>query len=139
MAYVRGHYRNGHYVRGHVRERPAVRGGLGVVAILVLLVLVAYPTAQAGGDASGAAEPSAVRGYIVQLASFRNEATAHRSGAPLVSAGHDVEVLRSDDHPEMRGGWFVLVLGPFASKAEADAALEGLRGQFQTAYVRLLA
>ncbi len=72
------------------------------------IVAVALPTA------------SAHDGYVVQVASFQRPQDAERLKAALIMSGFEVQVQTV---AQQRVNWYRVVLGPFASRADAQQML----------------
>ncbi|HET7463013.1 MAG TPA: protein kinase [Longimicrobium sp.] len=76
--------------------------------------------------------------YVVMLASFTpeqaDEARALRDR--IRGSGVDVGVANDEVYPELRGGWVVVLAGPYPTRDEADQALVELRGRFGDALVK---
>jgi septal ring-binding cell division protein DamX len=48
----------------------------------------------------------------------------------------DVGTLNSDDYSSLNGGYYVVYVGSYSSKSDAEDALDGIRSDFPDAYVR---
>lgn len=105
--------------------------------------VVTTPPAQApsGERPTTTASPRAAaftKGFITQLASFRQRVNAETEAGRLRSTGIDAEVLRSDDYVEFNPGFWVVYAGPFDTSASAsdvarDSEIDGARGRLVTA------
>lgn len=60
--------------------------------------------------------------FIIQIGSYREEATALSSIKRLVEKGHQAQ-LKMKDIPQKGGKWYRVQMGPFKSRLEAEKAL----------------
>ena len=76
--------------------------------------------------------------WLVVAGTYRpNESsTAQRRRQALVDAGHDAVTIQTDDYPMLAPGLVAVVVGPFASRGEANAALGAVRDSVRDAYVK---
>lgn len=92
------------------------------------------PPPTTGGVTEGAiATPT----WIAIVASERSEAEARAEAEAVAGKGYPVGVLQSDEYPSLKAGLWVAYVGPYPTRAEADAAVEALEDDgVDGAYVR---
>ena len=59
--------------------------------------------------------------WVVVITSEPDEAAATASAQRAAAAGHPTGVLRSDDYPSLRRGFWVAYAGPYGDQAAAEA------------------
>jgi hypothetical protein len=76
--------------------------------------------------------------WLVVAGTYRpNESsTAQRRRQALVDAGHDAVTIETNDYPMLAPGLVAVVVGPFGSRGEANAALAVVRSSVRDAYVK---
>lgn len=74
--------------------------------------------------------------YTIIIESARSQSGAERVAQEAQDAGESPGILNSDDYSSLNGGYYVVFLGSYASKSEADDALDGVRESHPDAYVR---
>ena len=76
--------------------------------------------------------------WLVVAGTYRpNElSTAQGRRQALVNAGHDAVTIETSDYPMLAPGLVAVVVGPFASRGEANAALATVRSSVRDAYVK---
>lgn len=78
-------------------------------------------------------------GYTVVVASEGTRDAAEVIRSKVERAGFEAGILRSDDYTSLRPGYWVVFVGKFSVKADADAEMRRLRGNgFSIAYSRLI-
>lgn len=125
------------YRRPHTRRinpTAAVGGTLGGALALLALGGFAFSGQDAtdvGGNGARPITASAGQhggGWIVKAASLRGRGEADAEARRLRSHGITAHVLNSDDYKELRRGWFVVYLGPWAQQSSARAAAGRVKG-----------
>jgi cell division septation protein DedD len=70
--------------------------------------------------------------FIIQIGSYREEATAQSSVKRLSEKGYQAHI-RMKDIPQKGGKWFRIQIGPFKTKPEAEKTVKKLEHDgFQT-------
>jgi hypothetical protein len=143
FVYVRPHQRRTGPVRGHWRRSSGQRASAaGVLLALAAAVVVVFFAGQGHtlerSISDNAPKSTRIHGYVVQVASDREQVSAQATRRKMESAGRPALVIRSDHYAELRPGWFVTVVGPFpptpTGRAQAEATSRHLTGSI----VRLL-
>jgi septal ring-binding cell division protein DamX len=79
---------------------------------------------------------SGTDGYTVIIKSATSLSAAERAARSAEEKGHSVGILNSDDYASLNGGYYVVFVGEYATKSEAEDALAGVKADFPDAYVR---
>lgn len=74
--------------------------------------------------------------YTIIIESASSESRANTVSEQATDKGHTTGVLNSDDYSSLNGGYWVVFSGAYASKSEAEDALDGIRADYPDAYVR---
>src|SRR4051812_39505754 len=116
-VHVRGYWRQGRYVRSYTRRPPAKVGAAGALLLVALIAIVVLAgrghMASVGGIPGSTPRTTPIHGYVVQVASDRDRASADALRRKIESAGRRASVIRSDGYARLRPGWYVTVVGPF--------------------------
>ncbi len=97
----------------------------------------AIPGADDGGGSGGIGSwPAGKSAYTVVLFSADTRSEAESKARGYKSGGTDVGILDSDDYSSLRGGYFVVFSGQYASLKAAQTAAEGLQSAQPGAYAR---
>jgi cell division septation protein DedD len=123
---------------------------LGAIAGLVVGGIVGLATAAGeapkqprAATATTAAPPATVslagQFYIVQVASDRDQPTAERNAGDLRGRGFQANVLKSDDYAPLRGGYFVVYVGPFQATPDGKVQAQAQSARLGGRPVRLVA
>jgi SPOR domain len=108
------------------------------------------PSASATPSPSTTATPSATattgsgsfpgwsggNGFTIIIESATTQAKAESVANSAQSQGLTPGILKSDDYSSLNAGYWVVFTGHYASKSEAQGALDGVRAKFADAYVR---
>jgi hypothetical protein len=132
---------------------------MGAVAVLAVAAIVGYvalrptgrrelaaprqpsPAAPSTQSAPPAVQPRPSRPqpqWLVVAGSYppADARVAQRRRQVLLNAGHDAVTIDTNDYPLLRPNLSAVVIGPFVSRAEANAALAQVKHTVQDAYVR---
>ena len=74
--------------------------------------------------------------WFVLAGSFGSDSSAQGRLAELVKAGFDASVIDTSDYPNFSPGLRLVVLGPFESRAAADAQRAQVSSIVKDAYVK---
>jgi septal ring-binding cell division protein DamX len=75
--------------------------------------------------------------YTVIIESATSQSAADKVAADAESKNlTDVGVLNSDDYSSLNGGYYVVFVCSYASKSDAEDALDGIKSDYPDAYVR---
>jgi septal ring-binding cell division protein DamX len=75
--------------------------------------------------------------YTVIIESARSQSAADTVVTEAEGKGlSDVGTFNSDDYPSLNGGYYVVYVGSYASKSDAEDALDGIKSDYPDAYVR---
>ena len=75
--------------------------------------------------------------YTVIIESAQSQSAAETVAQQAQDGGQtDVGILNSDDYSSLNGGYYVVFLGSYTSKSDAEDALDGVRSDYPDAYVR---
>jgi hypothetical protein len=80
------------------------------------------PTTTAASAADLTTGPLDTPAWILVIASEGDQAQATTTAADVATAGHPAGVLRSDDYPSMKPGFWVAFAGPYDDAKTAKAA-----------------
>ena len=76
-------------------------------------------------------------GYTIIIESNKTQAGAEKVAKQAQDKGQSgVGILNSSDYSSLNGGYYVVFVGTYTSKSEAESALDGVRADFSDAYVR---
>jgi len=74
--------------------------------------------------------------YTVIVESATSKSGAEKVAQKASDAGESPGILKSDDYSSLNGGYWVVFIGQYAKKSEAEDALGGLQSTFSDAYVK---
>lgn len=74
--------------------------------------------------------------YTVIIESATSESKANKVSEQATGKGHTTGVLNSDDYSSLNGGYWVVFSGAYATKSEAEDALDAVKSDYPDAYVR---
>ena len=73
---------------------------------------------------------------IIESASPRRRRPRRSPTRRRARASTDVGILNSDDYSSLNGGYYVVFVGAYTSKSDAEDALDGIKSDYPDAYVR---
>jgi septal ring-binding cell division protein DamX len=75
--------------------------------------------------------------YTIIIESSKTQSGAEKVAQKAQDGGEsDVGILKSDDYSSLNGGYYVVFVGAYSSKSDANDALDGVRSSFSDAYVK---
>lgn len=88
--------------------------------------------------ASGSTFPdwSGTDGYTVIIESSKTREGAETVAQAAQGSHSDVGILTSSEHSSLNGGYYVVFVGEYTSKSQAEDALGGIKSDYPDAYVR---
>jgi septal ring-binding cell division protein DamX len=75
-------------------------------------------------------------GYTVIIESASSQSGAEKVAQEAQDAGDTVGILKSDEFSSLNAGYWVVFSGEYATKSEAEDALDSLKSSYSDAYVR---
>lgn len=97
--------------------------------------VTAEPTVDAGTGTGGFTGADGDYTVIIESATSQSAADTVAQEAESKNLT-DVGTLNSDDYSSLNGGYYVVFVGSYASKSDAENALDGIKSDFPDAYVR---
>jgi hypothetical protein len=96
----------------------------------------AEPTVDAGTGSFGV-WTGADGDYTVIIKSAQSQSAAEKVAQRAQTAGEtEVGILESSDYSSLNGGYYVVFIGTYTNKSDAESALDGIKSNFKDAYVR---
>jgi septal ring-binding cell division protein DamX len=74
--------------------------------------------------------------YTIIVESAKTKAGAEKVAQKASDAGESPGILESSNYSSLNGGYWVVFIGQYSKKSEAQDALDGVRSTFKDAYVR---
>jgi septal ring-binding cell division protein DamX len=74
--------------------------------------------------------------YTIIVESAKSKSGAEKVAQKAQDAGESPGILESSNYSNLNGGYWVVFIGTYSSKSEAQDALDGVRSTFKDAYVR---
>jgi hypothetical protein len=74
--------------------------------------------------------------YTIIVESAKSKSGAEKVAQKASDAGESPGILQSSDFSSLNGGYWVVFIGQYSKKSEAQDALDGVRSTFKDAYVR---
>lgn len=98
------------------------------------------PTSPPGGTGSTFPDWSGTDGWTVIIESSKTQSGADTVATKAESEGlSGVGILQSSNYSSLNGGYYVVFVGEYTSKSDAEAALPDAKSKFSGAYVRKVA
>jgi septal ring-binding cell division protein DamX len=90
-----------------------------------------------GGTGSTFPDWSGTDGWTIIIESSKTQSGAEKVADKAQTEGQTgVGILTSSDHPSLNGGYYVVFVGEYTSKSDAEDALDAVKSSFSDAYVR---